>query len=77
MKTTTSGLKIVILGASKVGKSAVAVRFLTKRFIGEYCSGFRLFLSDDVQIRRCCGESGNSRLFTGIGFQQLSASGGG
>ncbi|KAK7108498.1 hypothetical protein V1264_016233 [Littorina saxatilis] len=39
MKTTTSCLKVLILGAPQVGKSALTVRFLTKRFIGEYSSG--------------------------------------
>ncbi|KAI1902602.1 hypothetical protein AGOR_G00017620 [Albula goreensis] len=29
-------LKIVVLGASNVGKTALIVRFLTKRFIGDY-----------------------------------------
>ncbi|KAL5010549.1 hypothetical protein ScPMuIL_012854 [Solemya velum] len=29
--------KVVILGAAGVGKTALTVRFLTKRFIGEYC----------------------------------------
>ncbi|XP_010773349.1 ras-like protein family member 11A-like, partial [Notothenia coriiceps] len=28
--------KIVVLGASNVGKTALIVRFLTKRFIGDY-----------------------------------------
>ncbi|RWS12437.1 ras-related and estrogen-regulated growth inhibitor-like protein [Dinothrombium tinctorium] len=31
-------LKIVILGSAKSGKSAVTVRYLTKRYIGEYSS---------------------------------------
>lgn len=31
-------LKIAVLGARKVGKSALTVRFLTKRFIGDYRS---------------------------------------
>jgi len=30
--------KFALLGARDVGKSAIAVRFLTKRFIGEYDS---------------------------------------
>uniref|UniRef100_A0AAX7SSL4 small monomeric GTPase n=1 Tax=Astatotilapia calliptera TaxID=8154 RepID=A0AAX7SSL4_ASTCA len=29
-------VKIVVLGASNVGKTALIVRFLTKRFIGDY-----------------------------------------
>ncbi|KAK7480719.1 hypothetical protein BaRGS_00028087 [Batillaria attramentaria] len=39
MKTTASCLKVVVFGGPQVGKSAVTVRFLTKRFIGEYSSG--------------------------------------
>lgn len=35
-KSSLSEVKIVVLGASGVGKTAVAVRFLTKRYIGEY-----------------------------------------
>jgi len=30
-------IKIVVVGARKVGKSASVVRFLTNRFINEYC----------------------------------------
>ena len=32
-------MRINVLGARGVGKSAIAVRYLTKRFIGEYSSG--------------------------------------
>ncbi|XP_026864528.2 ras-like protein family member 11A-like isoform X2 [Electrophorus electricus] len=32
----TKNVKIVVLGASNVGKTALIVRFLTKRFIGDY-----------------------------------------
>ncbi|XP_059139381.1 ras-related and estrogen-regulated growth inhibitor-like protein [Physella acuta] len=39
MKTTYANLRINILGAKGVGKSAITVRYLTKRFIGEYSSG--------------------------------------
>lgn len=31
-------MKVVVLGSSRVGKSAVTVRYLTKRYIGEYSS---------------------------------------
>ncbi|KAG4077757.1 hypothetical protein HA402_011186 [Bradysia odoriphaga] len=31
-------IKVVVLGGAEVGKSAVTVRYLTKRFIGEYSS---------------------------------------
>jgi len=36
--TNLNQLKIVVLGSSQVGKSAVTVRYLTKRYIGEYSS---------------------------------------
>ncbi|BFZ10135.1 hypothetical protein BsWGS_13174 [Bradybaena similaris] len=39
MKTEYANLRISVLGAKGVGKSAVTVRYLTKRFIGEYSSG--------------------------------------
>ena len=29
-------VKVTVVGGSQVGKSALAVRFLTRRFIGEY-----------------------------------------
>ncbi|XP_023345273.1 ras-related and estrogen-regulated growth inhibitor [Eurytemora carolleeae] len=35
-KSSLSEVKLVILGAPGVGKSALTVRFLTKRYIGEY-----------------------------------------
>lgn len=31
-------LRVAVVGASEVGKSALTVRYLTKRFIGEYRS---------------------------------------
>ncbi|XP_072046307.1 uncharacterized protein [Amphiura filiformis] len=40
--------RIVILGAQKVGKSAVTVRFLTKRYIGEYESNIDLLYRQTV-----------------------------
>ncbi|XP_055908039.1 ras-related and estrogen-regulated growth inhibitor-like isoform X3 [Eupeodes corollae] len=36
--THLNRIRVVVLGASKVGKSAVTVRYLTKRYIGEYSS---------------------------------------
>ncbi|XP_055588098.1 ras-related and estrogen-regulated growth inhibitor-like isoform X1 [Uranotaenia lowii] len=36
--TNLNKLKVVVIGSSKVGKSAVTVRYLTKRYIGEYSS---------------------------------------
>ncbi|XP_037827657.1 ras-related and estrogen-regulated growth inhibitor-like, partial [Lucilia sericata] len=35
-KSTLTELKIAVVGAPSVGKSALIVRFLTKRYIGEY-----------------------------------------
>ncbi|GAB6022545.1 hypothetical protein CHUAL_006651 [Chamberlinius hualienensis] len=36
--TNVTKLKVVVLGSGQVGKSAVTVRYLTKRYIGEYSS---------------------------------------
>lgn len=36
--TNVNRIKVVVLGSSRVGKSAVTVRYLTKRYIGEYSS---------------------------------------
>lgn len=50
MKTTmTSSLRVVVLGAEKTGKSAVTVRFLTKRFIGEYNSNIDLLYKSCIK----------------------------
>ena len=38
MKPLDHALRIAVLGDAQVGKSALAVRYLTKRFIGEYRS---------------------------------------
>ncbi|XP_069867940.1 ras-related and estrogen-regulated growth inhibitor-like protein [Dipodomys merriami] len=35
-----NGVKLAVLGGEGTGKSALTVRFLTKRFIGEYASNF-------------------------------------
>lgn len=37
-KPNGSTLHVTVMGSSQVGKSALAVRYLTKRFIGEYRS---------------------------------------
>ncbi|CAK8672033.1 unnamed protein product [Clavelina lepadiformis] len=37
--TRSSSINILVTGAKNVGKSALTVRFITKRFIGEYISG--------------------------------------
>lgn len=36
--TNLSRIRVVVLGSARVGKSAVTVRYLTKRYIGEYSS---------------------------------------
>ncbi|VVC94279.1 unnamed protein product [Leptidea sinapis] len=35
-KSSLSEVKVAVIGAPSVGKSALTVRFLTKRYIGEY-----------------------------------------
>ncbi|XP_076348896.1 ras-related and estrogen-regulated growth inhibitor-like protein isoform X1 [Tachypleus tridentatus] len=46
----TSCLRVVVLGARKVGKSAVTVRYLTKRYIGEYSSSRDLLYKHEVFV---------------------------
>ncbi|XP_063906531.1 ras-related and estrogen-regulated growth inhibitor-like [Zophobas morio] len=36
--TNVNRIRVVVLGSPRVGKSAVTVRYLTKRYIGEYSS---------------------------------------
>lgn len=38
MKMTVNRIRVVVLGSARCGKSAVVVRYLTKRYIGEYSS---------------------------------------
>ncbi|OWR52778.1 ras-related and estrogen-regulated growth inhibitor like protein [Danaus plexippus plexippus] len=38
MKMTVNRIRVVVLGSPRSGKSAVVVRYLTKRYIGEYSS---------------------------------------
>nr|BAM19675.1 unknown unsecreted protein [Papilio xuthus] len=38
MKMTVNRIRVVVLGSARSGKSAVVVRYLTKRYIGEYSS---------------------------------------
>ncbi|KAJ2952271.1 hypothetical protein O0L34_g4550 [Tuta absoluta] len=38
MKMTVNRIRVVVLGSPRCGKSAVVVRYLTKRYIGEYSS---------------------------------------
>ena len=37
-QTSNRPLRVAVLGAEEVGKSALTVRYLTKRYIGEYRS---------------------------------------
>nr|CAB3265525.1 ras-related and estrogen-regulated growth inhibitor-like protein [Phallusia mammillata] len=39
VKPKSKSLNVLVLGAKNVGKSALIVRFLTRRFIGDYMSG--------------------------------------
>lgn len=66
-----SSLRVVILGDGKVGKSAVTVRFLTKRFIGEYYSNIDLLYRSsvrqddsmtDVEVLDTCTKTSNGEL---------------
>lgn len=41
-------IRIAVLGTSQVGKSALTVRYLTKRFIGEYRSDTGRLCPDSV-----------------------------
>ncbi|XP_054724491.1 ras-related and estrogen-regulated growth inhibitor-like protein [Uloborus diversus] len=43
-------VRILVLGAQEVGKSAVTVRFLTQRFIGEYSSQKDLLYCSQTQV---------------------------
>ncbi|XP_071371947.1 RERG/RAS-like b [Centroberyx affinis] len=63
-------IKLALLGSEGAGKSAVLVRFLTKRFIGEYASNanslYHKRLSIDgrqlnLEVFDPCSQSGSSR----------------
>ncbi|XP_022525878.2 RERG/RAS-like b [Astyanax mexicanus] len=63
-------IKLALLGSEGAGKSAVLVRFLTRRFIGEYASNsnslYRKRLSIDgrqlnLEVFDPCSQSGESR----------------
>lgn len=45
-----TGCRIVVLGAPGVGKTALTVRFLTKRFIGEYCPTLESTHTHQLQV---------------------------
>ncbi|KAI8791436.1 ras-related and estrogen-regulated growth inhibitor [Biomphalaria glabrata] len=46
--------KIVILGGSAVGKTAFAVRYITKRYIGDYAPNTGKFIKVDMVTRVTC-----------------------
>ncbi|XP_076801603.1 uncharacterized protein LOC143446040 [Clavelina lepadiformis] len=48
--TNGSTIRVVVLGGSNVGKSALVVRFLTRRFIGEYLSGIEMTYQHEVNL---------------------------
>lgn len=48
--TGPSTVKVAVLGSSRVGKSAVTVRFLTKRFIGEYNSSEDMIYKHSLKL---------------------------
>ncbi|KAI5646530.1 ras family domain-containing protein [Phthorimaea operculella] len=61
---TVNRIRVVVLGSSRCGKSAVVVRYLTKRYIGEYSStGDFLYqhrvafdgASSEVEVLDTCG----------------------
>ncbi|KAI9565572.1 hypothetical protein GHT06_009364 [Daphnia sinensis] len=43
-------IRVCVLGLAAVGKTAVVVRYLTNRFIGEYCSGKDLLYKKTIKI---------------------------
>lgn len=64
-----TSLRIAVLGDRNVGKSAVTVRFLTKRFIGEYNSDIDLLYRSsikqedyitDIELLDTCSRKRNS-----------------
>lgn len=50
ISTNTSRVRIVVLGMISVGKSALTVRYLTRRYIGEYRSNTDLLYRQTVTI---------------------------
>uniref|UniRef100_A0A6P7F140 small monomeric GTPase n=1 Tax=Diabrotica virgifera virgifera TaxID=50390 RepID=A0A6P7F140_DIAVI len=51
-KNTTPKLRIAVIGKSNVGKSALTVRYLTKRFIGEYRSNTDLLYRQVITLNK-------------------------
>ncbi|KAK3593219.1 hypothetical protein CHS0354_002752 [Potamilus streckersoni] len=71
MKHGMTTLRLVVLGAESVGKSAVTVRFLTRRFIGEYNSDKDLLYRStikqedsfiELEILDTCSQKRNSEV---------------
>ncbi|RWS14202.1 MRAS2-like protein [Dinothrombium tinctorium] len=48
--TQTSKIRVLVLGSKAVGKSAVSVRFVTKRYIGEYQSNVDILYKKEYTI---------------------------
>nr|CAB3264341.1 ras-like protein 2 [Phallusia mammillata] len=48
--STAPPVRLVVLGDQNVGKSALVVRFLTKRFIGEYATGTEITYQHDLTL---------------------------
>jgi len=48
--SSTKELKLIVVGGRKVGKSALVVRFLTRRFINEYTENTDMICSGRVQL---------------------------
>ncbi|XP_048887283.1 ras-related and estrogen-regulated growth inhibitor-like protein isoform X2 [Brienomyrus brachyistius] len=70
--TVMNGIKLALLGSKGAGKSALLVRFLTKRFIGEYASSsnflyHKRFSVDgrqlNLEVFDPCSQSVGSRCF--------------
>ncbi|CAG4943976.1 unnamed protein product [Colias eurytheme] len=49
-RTSPSRVRIAVIGSSRVGKSALIVRYLTRRYIGEYHSNTDLLYRQTVPI---------------------------
>lgn len=54
--TNVGTIKIVVLGSRRCGKSALTVRYLTKRFIGEYRSNVDLLYKQTIVVDNVTSE---------------------
>lgn len=54
--TNLNTTKIVVMGSKRVGKSALTVRYLTKRFIGEYRSNTDLLYKQTITLDNATSE---------------------